>query len=81
MKPYALSPEAVQRAFQAEQARMVELAARAMNLEAGRQRGMAFDDDWDEITEQERGGWRLCARAGLAAALHWQDSQPEGENA
>jgi hypothetical protein len=47
----------------------IERAARAMNLDAGRQRGLAFEDDWDEITEQERGGWRLCARAALSAAL------------
>lgn len=47
---------------------LVERVARALNLEAGRQRGLAFEDDWETLTEQERGGWRLCARAGLEAA-------------
>jgi uncharacterized Zn finger protein (UPF0148 family) len=48
---------------------MVERAARAANLDAGRQRGLAFEDDWEDITEQERGGWRQVARAALTAAL------------
>lgn len=47
---------------------IVECAARAANLEAGRQRGLAFEDDWHTLTEQERGGWRLVARAALTAA-------------
>jgi hypothetical protein len=47
----------------------IERAARAMNLEAGRQRGLAFEKDWDDLTEQERGDWRLCARAGLVAGV------------
>lgn len=48
---------------------VIEIAARAANLEAGRQRGFTFEDDWGTLTEQERGGWRLVARAVLAAAL------------
>ena len=44
---------------------IVETAARALNLEAGRLRGLTMDDDWETITEGERGGWRLCARAAL----------------
>ena len=44
---------------------IVEKAARALNLEAGRLRGLTMDDDWETITEGERGGWRLCARAAL----------------
>lgn len=51
---------------------MVERAARAANLDAGRQRGLAFEDDWQTITEQERGGWRLVARAALVAAFSTQ---------
>lgn len=47
--------------------KMIEAAARAANLEAGRQRGLTDKDDWHEITEQERGGWRLVARAALEA--------------
>lgn len=43
----------------------IEIAAVALNLEAGRQRGLALEDDWHTITEQERGGWRLCARSAL----------------
>ena len=54
----------------------VEAAARACNLEAGRQRGFTFKDDWHTLTEQERGGWRLVARAALEAALAWQPSSP-----
>ena len=46
---------------------IVEKAARALNLEAGRLRGLTFEDDWESITEGERGGWRLCARAALEA--------------
>lgn len=46
---------------------IVECGARAANLEAGRQRGLAFEDDWDTLTEQERGGWRLVIRASLEA--------------
>ena len=46
---------------------LVEAVARALNFEAGRQRGLTFEDDWDTLTEQERGGWRLCARAALHA--------------
>lgn len=45
----------------------VERVARALNLEAGRQRGLTLEDDWDDLTEQERGGWRLCARAAIDA--------------
>lgn len=44
---------------------LVDKHARAMNLEAGRQRGLTFEDDWDTLTEQERGGWRLVARSAL----------------
>lgn len=47
--------------------KVVERAARALNLEAGRLRGLTYKDDWDTITEGERGGWRLCARAALEA--------------
>jgi hypothetical protein len=57
---------------------MTERAARAMNLEAGRLRGLAFEDDWDEITETERGGWRLCARSGLVAALQPSETAVTG---
>ena len=46
---------------------MVEKAARALNLKAGELRGLAFEDDWETITEGERGGWRMCARAALEA--------------
>lgn len=46
---------------------IVERGARALNLEAGRLRGLAFEDDWDKITEGERGGWRLCFRKALEA--------------
>jgi hypothetical protein len=46
---------------------IVEKAARALNLEAGRLRGLTMEDDWDSITEGERGGWRLCARKALEA--------------
>ena len=46
---------------------IVETAARALNLEAGRLRGLAFEDDWETITEGERGAWRLCARKALEA--------------
>lgn len=43
------------------------LIARAANHEAGRQRGLTDRDDWEEITEQERGGWLLLAGAVLDA--------------
>lgn len=46
---------------------IVEKAARALNYEAGRLRGLTFTDDWETITEGERGSWRLCARAALEA--------------
>lgn len=46
---------------------VVEKAARALNLEAGRLRGFTFEDDWEKITEGERGQWRCCARAALEA--------------
>ena len=46
---------------------IVERAARALNLEAGRLRGLAFEDDWETISEGDKGGWRLCARAALDA--------------
>lgn len=52
---------------------IVEKTARALNLEAGRLRGLAFEDDWETLTETERGGWRLCARGGLRAALKTVD--------
>lgn len=48
---------------------IVEKAARALNLEAGRLRGLAFEDDWERISEGDRGGWRLCARAALEAVI------------
>ena len=54
---------------------LVEAGARAANLEAGRQRGFTFEDDWGTLTEQERGGWRLVARAVLDAALVRKDEQ------
>jgi hypothetical protein len=54
--------------------KMVERAARAANLEAGRQRGLAFEDDWNTLTEQERGGWRLVARATLTVAFTEEDN-------
>lgn len=47
----------------------VEKMARALNLTAGQLRGLAFKDDWEEITEQERDGWRLCASAAYDALL------------
>lgn len=46
---------------------VVERVARSLNLEAGRQRGLTDVDDWHTLTEQERGGWRRCARAAVAA--------------
>lgn len=54
---------------------VVERAARAANLEAGRQRGLATVDDWDYLTEQERGGWRLVARA-VINAIEQRPPQP-----
>jgi hypothetical protein len=59
---------------------IVEKAARALNLEAGRLRGLAFEDDWETITEGERGAWRLCARAALEAVEEylwklWDDKE------
>lgn len=45
---------------------LIEIA-RGMNLEAGRQRGLTEEDDWDTITEQERGAWLLMAKAAVAA--------------
>ena len=53
---------------------LVEAAARAANLEAGRQRGLTFEDDWGTLTEQERGGWRLLMRRALEAV-----QEEEGE--
>jgi hypothetical protein len=55
----------------------VERAARALNLEAGRLRGLAFEDDWETLTETERGGWRLCARKALEAV---QEALQDGRN-
>ena len=55
----------------------VETAARALNLDAGRQRGLTVEDDWDTLTEQERGGWRQCARAALWAVTGTPDDTPE----
>jgi hypothetical protein len=52
---------------------IVEKAGRAMNLEAGRLRGLAFEDDWNEITEGERGQWRCVARAALEAVKEEDD--------
>ena len=47
---------------------LVDRIARAANLSAGQQRGLAgWEDDWDIITEQERGGWRILARACVEA--------------
>ena len=48
---------------------IVERGARALNLEAGRLRGLAFEDDWETISEGDKGGWRLCMRAALTAVL------------
>ena len=47
----------------------VEKLARELNLEAGRQRGWTDVDDWEYITEQERGGWRNMAKTAIAALL------------
>lgn len=47
---------------------LADRIARAANLSAGQQRGLAgWEDDWDTITEQERGGWRILARACVEA--------------
>ena len=46
---------------------IVERAARALNLEAGRLRGLTFVDDWETLSEGDKGGWRLCARKALEA--------------
>ena len=48
---------------------LVETCARAANLEASKQRGLPsrFEDDWETLTEQERGGWRHIAYAVLEA--------------
>ena len=62
--------------MEAENDAAMEAMARAMNLEAGRQRGLTFEDDWHKLTEQERGGWRLCARAAAKALAAHMRTEP-----